>query len=261
MRSPERLSYAIQALAPYWGDLAAGSVIGSTCRRYVRVRGVASATARRELGVLQAAINYAFGEGILTIPVKVTLPEGGKPKERWMTRSEVAHLLWHSPPHLRRFIILSLYTGRRMRSVLGLRWTPSPDSGWIDLDAGIIHFLGQQETESSKRKGSIRMPLRLEAHLRRWHDPEASHTIMYRGEPLDDVGSAWDRASKRAGISDVTPHTLKHTAVTLAFQGGMTIEQATDYFATTAATLERVYRQHSPHHQSQAVEIMQRLGR
>ena len=69
---------------------------------------------------------------------------------------------------------------------------------------------------------------------------------------------AWRAACQRAGVEDATPHTLKHTAVTWFFQRGGSREDATDYFDTTAQTLERVYRQHSPDHQSRAVEIMGR---
>ena len=54
----------------------------------------------------------------------------------------------------------------------------------------------------------------------------------------------------------MTPHTLKHTAVTWAFQRGMSREDAADYFDTTAATLESVYRSQSPDHQARARQVM-----
>ena len=51
-----------------------------------------------------------------------------------------------------------------------------------------------------------------------------------------------------------------NTAVTLGFQSGLTMSDATDYFATTQETLERVYKQHSPLHNKAAMGPMQRLG-
>lgn len=68
-------------------------------------------------------------------------------------------------------------------------------------------------------------------------------------------------ACDKAGIEDATPHTLKHTAVTLGFQSGLTMEVATEYFATTRETLERVYKQHSPLNNKAAMGPMQRLGK
>ncbi len=58
----------------------------------------------------------------------------------------------------------------------------------------------------------------------------------------------------------MVPHVLKHTAVTWAFQNGMTLEDAVDYFATSAATQMEVYRHHSPHHQTRAVSVMDQIG-
>jgi len=70
-----------------------------------------------------------------------------------------------------------------------------------------------------------------------------------------------EKACDKAGIEGVTPHTLKHTAVTLGFQSGLTMAEAKDYFATTQETLERVYKQHSPLHNKAAMGPMQRLGK
>lgn len=259
----DRQMYAVKALAPFWANRMVGDVKGVTCREYRKSRKVESSTVRRELGVLQAAVNYAHREGMLTYPVKVSLPQKSKPKERYMTRDEIAALLRKSPKHLRRFILISVYTGRRKCAVLDLRWQPSRDAGWVDLDAGMIHFLGEDEVESSKGKGAILAVPGLLAHLHRWYnaDPTAEGVITYNQKQIKDVRNTFARACDMAEIVDATPHTLKHTAVTLAFQSGMTMEQATQYFATSRETLERVYRQHSPLHNKAALRPMQRLGK
>ena len=64
MASPERLVYAIQALNPFWSDKKAHTMSGAVCREYAKQRKVSNETVRRELGVLQAAINHAHREGI-----------------------------------------------------------------------------------------------------------------------------------------------------------------------------------------------------
>ena len=78
---------------------------------YTRTLAAGSGTARRELGVLQAALNHAHAEGLLVHPIKVTLPAMGVERDRWLTRSEAAKLLRAAAPHVRRFILISLYTG------------------------------------------------------------------------------------------------------------------------------------------------------
>ena len=259
----ERQTFAVKALAPFWANRVVSDVKGATCREYEVEREVASSTVRRELGVLQAAINFAYREGMMTHPAKVSLPQKSKPKERYLTRDEIAALLHVSPKHLKRFILLSVYTGRRKCAVLDLKWQPNSNTGWVDLDAGMIHFLGQDEIESSKGKGSIMVVPTLLAHMRRWYsaDPSAESVITFCQKPIKNVRKAFAQSCGAANILNTTPHTLKHTAVTLAFQSGMTMEQATQYFATSRETLERVYRQHSPHHNKAALTPMQRLGK
>lgn len=255
LAAPASLAYAIRALAPWWGDLTCDAVRGETCRRYAASRPSAG-TARRELGVLQAALNHARREGRLLDLVPVTLPPAPPPGERWLTRAELRALLRASAPHLRRFILLSVLTGRRASAVLALRWLPSTDAGWVDLERGVIRFAGAGQRETRKRRGAVRAPDVLMRLLRRWARSGGSHVIMHRGRPVTAIKTAFAAAIRRSGIADATPHDLKHTAVTWAFQRGMSREDAADWFDTTAATLERVYRQHSPDHQERARQIM-----
>jgi len=258
VRGKAILGSNVRSLVPFWADLKCADVKGSTCRRYAKESGVTSGAARRHLGVLQAALNYAHREGFLLHPVAVTLPPNNPPRERFLTRGEAASLLRHSAPHLRRLILICLYTGTRPGAALALRWGPSLHSGWVDVDRGIIHRKGAREGESNKRRGSVRMPRQLAAHMCRWEKSGGSHVIMFRGNPIKSIKTAMRSACKGAELEEVSPHTLKHTAVTWAFQKGMTREDAAEYFSTSAKTLESTYRQHSPEHQQRAAEIMER---
>ena len=76
-----------------------------------------------------------------------------------------------------------------------------------------------------------------------------------------DIGAALDGAAKRAGVKRITPHTLKHTAITLAIQGGMSVEDASDYFSTSIETIQKTYWHHSPHLQHRAVAAIASLGK
>lgn len=264
---PERLRHALKALAPFWGDLSAADVTEAVCARYVRQRAagrVGQGTARRELGALQAALTMAHRAGRLTQPVAVSLPKRPAPRERWLTREEVRRLLRAAAPHLRRFILIALMTGRRKASILKLRWAPNLEGGWIDCDRGAIRFRGQREAETRKRRGEIPMPRQLRFHAARWRREDqaagraAGWVIHHGGAPIGSIKRAWNEAVRRAGIEDAHPHDLKRTAVTWAFQRGMSREDASGWFDTTAATLEAVYRQHSPEFHRRALSIMER---
>ncbi len=104
------------------------------------------------------------------------------------------------------------------------------------------------------------MPQTLWNAAKAWRQDGNSSVIHHNGKGVSDINSSFDRACRKAELTGIVPHMLKHTAVTWAFQNGMKLEDAVEYFATSAETLMEVYRQHSPHHQSRAVAVMDEIG-
>jgi len=271
--APERIGFAIDALLAFWGALTVADVKGETCRRYAKSRvrrfkdgksqPIADGTIRRELNVLQAAINYCHKEGYLVSPTTVTLPIKPPSRDRWLTRDEAARLIWaayRSPKgkHLARFILIALYTGTRKEAILGLGFMPSTASGWIDLERGVMFRRGAGERETTKRRKPVRLTRRLLSHCRRWYSSGSNWAVEVDGQRVGDVKTAFAYARRKAGLSDVTPHTLKHTAITWAIQKGLTVEDAADYFDTSAETIRKTYYHHSPHYQDRALAILER---
>lgn len=92
-----------------------------------------NAAARRELEDLRAAINHHRREGLCNKVVEVLFPPERPPRERWLTRSEAARLIWsawryhevqtdkptgrRSRQHIARFILVALYTGTHASAV------------------------------------------------------------------------------------------------------------------------------------------------
>ncbi|WP_230796825.1 tyrosine-type recombinase/integrase [Salipiger marinus] len=261
--APQRVGYALAALLPFWGSLKLSHVRGETCRRYAKFRGRSAGTIRRELGTLQAAINYAHREGYVTSAPVVTLPEKPEPRERWLTRDEAARLLWaahrgHKAGHLARFILIALYTGTRKDAILRMGFAPNTVGGWFDLERGIMYRRGADERQTKKRRTPAPIPRQLAAHLRRWRAGGAAWAVEYQGGRVGDVKRAFAKAVSEAGLDGVTPHTLKHTAITWALQNGASTWDAAGFFATSPETIERVYGHHSPAHQRSAVAAVER---
>jgi integrase len=271
--APERIGYAIDALVAFWGALTVADVKGETCRRYAKSRvrrfkdgtsqPIGDGTVRRELAALQSAINYCHREGYLLTPAKVTLPPKPSPRDRWLTRDEAARLIWaayRSPKgkHVARFILIAIYTGTRKEAILGLGFNPSLTGGWIDVDKGVMYRRGAGERETNKRRKPIRLTRRLLSHCRRWKALGANWAVEQEGQRVGSIKRSFSSARDRAGLDGITPHTLKHSAITWAIQKGLTAEDAADYFDTSAETIRKVYYHHSPHYQDRALEILER---
>lgn len=59
------------------------------------------------------------------------------------------------------------------------------------------------------------------------------------GLRIKEIKKGIAAAAKRADLDGVTPHVLKHTAITWAFINGMSLDDAVDYFATSRHTIEK----------------------
>lgn len=283
--NPARIAYAISALLPFWSHLTASAINGQSCRAYVKsrkraVRGprnviirhepVAPATARREMNVLQAAVNYCFAESYLAVAAKVTLPATPETNQRALERDEVAKLIRAARArgakyrHMTHFILVSIYTGTRKAAVLNLALSgPQRHSGWFDLSAGVLYRMGTAELSTKKRRTPARLPRQLLAHARRWQRSGQLWAVQSRGGKIMEILNPWGTIVADADLGwQPTPHTLKHTAITWAIRGGASVEDASGFFATSIETITRVYWHLSPRFQQGAVNAIEgRQGR
>ena len=261
-KDPVRIAYAMKAVLPVLGPLPLSSVNGTTTRLYERTRGRSAATSRKELGVLQAAINFCHTEGYLTAPVKVKLPAKTPPRDRWLTRDEAAKLLraaWRNPKskHLARFILIALYTGSRSEAILSLQFMPNTQGGHADTERGLMFRRSMGETETKKRTPTIPIPRQLLAHLRRWERDGSRYVVHVDGCRVGHVKSAWKSALDKCGIDHCTRHDLRHTAITWAMQNRVDKWAASGYFGVSLDVLEGVYGHHHPDYMQSAVRAME----
>ena len=104
---------------------------------------VATGTARRELETLSAAVGHAYREGRINYRVAVWLPDKPPARDRYLSKSELARLLWAAwrnprAKHLVRFILIGLYSSTRHEAILRLQWMPNTTGGWVDLEQRLI---------------------------------------------------------------------------------------------------------------------------
>lgn len=281
MKRPKDLSYRIEALLGFFKDKPVTAINRRLCREYAADR--KKQAARRELEDLRAALRHAFNEEILENEVhsRIELPAKAPPRERWLTRSEAARLIraaWRyretvdfraerkTRQHIARFILVALYTGTRSKAVCGAAMMPTIGSGrgYVDLEQGVFYRREPGTAESNKRQPHVRLPPRLLAHLRRWKHRGISTkaVIEWNGEPVLSVYAAFKRCVADAGLDDkVSPHTLRHTAISWALQNGAEIWQASKFFGVSPEVLTKTYGHHCPQQQKAVAEAITRHTR
>lgn len=269
----------ILRLAEWWGGKMLAEVNGQSCRDYAKARGNAGG-ARRDLEDLRAAINHHSREGLHRGAVRVVLPERGPARQRWLTRSEAAKLIWAAwrfretqrrhrgsatgskrPTkrrplrHVARFILLALYTGTRAGAVAAASPYRSEGRSWVDLDAGLYYRLQEGRKATNKRQPPVRLPTGLLAHLRRWKERSiaTSHFVEHNGRPVHSVNKGFQHAVELAGIEgNVTPHVLRHTSATWLMQNGVEIWEAAGFLGMSEKVLRETYGHHHPDFQRNA---------
>jgi integrase len=246
--APWRIASAVKSLVEFWQGRYVADVTRETCRRYEKSRNRSAGTVRRELGVLRAAINHAHREGRVTRTVAVRLPEKPQARDRWLTEAEALTLYRASMSeprvrlHLPLFILLGLYTGQRKEAILSLRWVQ------VDLNAGLINFNAPGARRSNKRRAHLPIPSTLLRRLQRARQRgvELGFVVHENGQRLKDIKRGFSSACSRAGLTGVTPHTLRHTCATWLMQRGVSLWDAAGFLGMSRETLERVYGHHHP---------------
>lgn len=259
--SARNISYHIGNLLRWWGDKTTESISVKSCREYAGTKTAPAAGA--DLKVLKAAVKHwheSDDYGPLQFMPKLWRPDENPPKDRWLTRDEAARLLKAAKPylHLRRMILLGLYTGSRPGVILALQWDQ------IDFRAGVMaRIRPDAKQDKKKRQPKVRLGRRIMAHLKRWKrlDGGARYVCRFTDQwhpgdrPVQDPHTAWRKVVKAAKLTGVTRHTLRHTRATWMAQAGVPLFEAAGFLGMTVKTLERVYAHHDPAHHERAANI------
>lgn len=270
---PEKLAERCERLIEWWGGKPLSKVTAKTCRDYASHRGNDGGS-RRDLEDLRAAIRHHAKEGFHRGEVRVTLPEKGEPRDRWLTRDEAAKLLWacwrareeqtrsrRDEPgpalptkrwthrHLARFVLIGLYTGTRSGAILSASFKAGAGRSYIDIESGLFYRLPEGARRTNKRQPPVPIPPRLLAHMRRWHETVSGsgHLVQHHGAAIKSVKTAFSSALEKAGLEGrISPHTLRHTAATWLMQAGVSIWDAAGFLGMSPEMVEKTYGHHHP---------------
>lgn len=206
----------------------------------------APATIRLELIKLTAAINYAVKHGRITDTERNHLEVPPQPvsSDRWLSKPEVAAIMREADARTRLFLWIALATGARRHAIETLEWAQ------VDFETKVIHLLKAGEPQTSKKRASVPMSDVLADELRHAFSRDQRYVL---GTPREAY-TGFMRAARAAGLEDVTPHTIRHTAATWMARDGVPLWKIAGILGNSVTMVERTYAKHCPADLRGAVE-------
>lgn len=248
------IGYSIGNLSKWWIGKNSSEVTAKNCRAYAATKKPTMGAA--DLKTLRAALKHWQREHApLAVQPSIWMPPTRPPRDRWLTRDELAKLLRAAKAqHIRRFILLAYYTGSRPGVILRLQWDQ------VDLKNGVMTRIRPGEAvHAKKRAPPVRLGKRILSHLRRWKrlDKESGPFLChFEGRQVGDPHDAWKRAVKGSKLKGrITRHTLRHTRATHLVQAGVSLWDAAGALGMTVKTLEQVYGHHHPAWQKDVADV------
>ncbi len=153
-----------------------------------------------------------------------------------------------------RFKQIGIMTGSRHMAILGVRWSKNAETGYVDLESGILYRAGVSAKGSkTKRVEPVVIAAPLLEMMRAWREEDRRtgaeapiHQVrrgkLY-GKPYRSLRTdAWNDLLRRAGIqSSIKPHSLKKTLTSILLTSDVPLLAVASLLSTRIETLLRHY--------------------
>lgn len=205
------------ALGPHFGARVPDVLDTQSFRAYAQARfdaGRSPWTVHTELVRLRACLKWAAEAHHIARRPKVWVPQPGKHRDRVLSIEEAGRLVQAvqaGDPHISLFVVIAFATGARHRAILDLEWSR------VDFIGGVVQFDNEPQRDpmsKSWRKGRALVPMNRAVRTaleQAYEGRQSNYVIEHGGRRLKSVRDGFANAVGRAGLRDVTPHTIRHT--------------------------------------------------
>jgi len=258
IRDIGRLRNAWKQAKAHFGHLRPDQITRALCEAYTahrkefgngqRGQPLSYATILKELNVVRQALNWRGVAGAV-----FEAPSAPPPRDRHLTREEFQRLLEGcSAPHIRVFMALALSTAGRKSAILQLTWDR------VDFERGQIRLAVVGERN---RKGRALVPMtnRVKQELLTAQAiARTAYVVEYADRPVSNIKKGFAAAAKRAGLEDLTPHDLRHSAAVWMAEDGVGMDEIAQFLGHSDPRITyRVYARFSPSYLRKAASALE----
>lgn len=210
------------------------------------------ATCNRLTTIIRSALNIAEARGWIERAPKIARRKVRVRSFRWLTSQEWTKLRAELPDHLRAMADFAIATGLRWGNVAGLTWHQ------VDLRRRRAFI----EAGSAKGRRAIAVPLSLAAlqALRDTGGARTGHVFTYAGHALQSPKTGWASAVKRAGITAVRWHDLRHTWASWHVMRGTPLAVLKELGGWATLEQVQIYAHLAPSHLAQFADNARPVG-
>lgn len=234
-----------------FGALRPDQITPELCAEYAahrRAMGRSDGTILKEINVIRQGLNWSKVN-----TARFEAPAAPPPRDRYLTKAEARRLLAGCfQPHVKLYVRLALKTAGRRSAVLGLTWDR------VDFEHKRINLTVVGENNRKKR-ATVPIAASLLKDLKAAKEAaQTPYVIEYAGGKVLNIKKGFAAAVKRAGLEDVTPHDLRHTAAVWMAEDGVSFEEIAQYLGHSSSKVTfSVYARFSPTHLQKAAESLE----
>ncbi len=218
----------LKLVCQYIGNLTLEQVHNGTLQSFVKARqilGRKTKTINNALEVVRHILNLGASQWmdengltwLLTPPKIKLLPVHDARDPYPLSWDEQALLFNELPEHLRQMAIFKVNTGCREQEVCQLQWKWELQIPELNASIFIIpsHIVKKGKRQQLVKNGEDRLIVLNDAAkvvIEQMRGINQEHVFSYKGKPITKMNNtAWKRARKLVGLSQVRIHDLKHT--------------------------------------------------
>jgi len=237
----------------YFGNIPLQAITAKQVEQYKQERiksGISPSSVNREVGCLKTMLNRAVDWGMIGHnPIaRVKMLREPEPRTRYLTTEEIELLLSHCAEHLKPIVLVALYTGMSRKEILNLTKED------IDWNTKTIYV---RNSKNPRRNRQIPIHSDLTDTLKSIYLATRKGKRLF---PYQKIQTSFEGAVRRAGLKDVTFHTLRHTFASHYLMSGGSLETLGRRLGHSNPITTMRYSHFSQKFERQDIEQMKLIG-